>query len=69
MHTVTSLIGSTLRVETTQKQEFEGIFHTFSPNFEMVLEWVHKVDPQNPDCISVEFIQEKMIFPIKDTVR
>jgi len=69
MHTVTSLIGSTLRVETQNGAEFEGIFHTFSPMFEMVLEWVHKVDPTTPDCISVDFVQEKMIFNIKDIVR
>ena len=42
-HTITSLIGSSLRVETQNNIEFEGILKTFSPQLEMVLEWVHQV--------------------------
>ena len=42
-HTITSLIGNSLRVETQNNIEFEGILKTFSPQLEMVLEWVHQV--------------------------
>ena len=42
-HTITSLIGNALRVETQNNNEFEGILKTFSPQLEMVLEWVHQV--------------------------
>ena len=42
-HTITSLIGTSLRVETQNNIEFEGILKTFSPQLEMVLEWVHQV--------------------------
>ena len=44
-HTITSLIGNALRVETQNNIEFEGILKTFSPQLEMVLEWVHQVSP------------------------
>ena len=68
-HTVSSLIGNALRVETQNNIEFEGILKTFSPQLEMVLEWVHQVDPNIPDCINQETVKEKMVFPIKDVVR
>ena len=67
--TVTSLIGNTLRVETQNNIEFEGILKTFSPQLEMVLEWVHEIDPGMPDCINHETVKEKMVFPMKDIVR
>lgn len=68
-HTITSLIGNSLRVETQNNIEFEGILKTFSPQLEMVLEWVHQIDPAMPDCINQETIKEKMVFPMKDIVR
>jgi len=68
-HSVTSLIGNALRVETQNNKEFEGILKTFSPQLEMVLEWVHEIDPKMPDCINYETVREKMVFPIKDIVR
>jgi len=68
-HSVTSLIGNALRVETQNNKEFEGILKTFSPQLEMVLEWVHEIDPKMPDCINYETVKEKMVFPIKDIVR
>ena len=43
-HTISSLIGNSLRVETQNNIEFEGILKTFSPQLEMVLEWVHQVN-------------------------
>ena len=58
-HTVTSLIGNNIRVETQNNIEFEGILQTFSPQFEMVLEWVHQIDPKMPDCINHETVKEK----------
>ena len=68
-HTVTSLIGNMLRVETQNNIEFEGILKTFSPQLEMVLEWVHQIDSKMPDCINHETVKEKMVFPMKDIVR
>lgn len=69
IQTVTSLIGTNLRVETQNNQEFEGIFKTFSPDCEMVLELVHKINPEMPDCIDYQTVQEKIVFPMKDVVR
>jgi len=68
-HTVTSLIGNNIRVETQNNIEFEGILQTFSPQFEMVLEWVHQIDPKMPDCINHETVKEKMVFPLRDIVQ
>jgi len=68
-HTITSLIGNSIRVETQNSIEFEGILKTFSPQLEMVLEWVHQIDPKMPDCLNLETVKEKMVFPIKDIVR
>ena len=69
MHTVSSLIGNTLRVELQSGKEFEGIFQTFSPTCEYVLEWVHEVDQAKADVVSVETVQQKVVFPMKDVVR
>ncbi len=41
---------------------FEGIFSTFSPQLEVVLELVHTVDPSEPDKINVESVTSKVIF-------
>ena len=68
-HAVSSLIGNALRVETQNNIEFEGILVTFSPQMEMVLEWVHQIDPQMPDCINHTTVKEKMVFPLRDIVR
>ena len=54
-HTITSLIGNTLRVETQNNIEFEGILKTFSPQLEMVLEWVHQVIKEHV-CFSFAII-------------
>ena len=67
-HSVTSLIGIPLRVETQNNIEFEGILKTFSPQLEMVLEWVHEIDVKMPDCINHKNVKEEMVFPLKDIV-
>jgi len=68
-HALTSLIGVHLRVETKNKDEYEGIFKTFSPDLEIVLELTHKVDPNNPDTVELKNVEEKMVFPLSSVVR
>jgi len=68
-HVLTSLIGVHLRVETKNKDEYEGIFITFSPDLEIVLEVAHKVDPNNQDIVDPKHVEEKMVFPLSSVVR
>jgi len=51
------------------KDEYEGIFLTFSPDLEIVLEVAHKVDPNNQDIVDPKNVEEKMVFPLSSVVR
>jgi len=68
-HALTSLIGVNLRVETKNKDEYEGILQTFSSDFEMALDLCHKVDPNNDDTVDVTTIKQTMVFNISSIVR
>eukprot|EP00088_Acartia_fossae_P026117 TRINITY_DN2688_c0_g2_i6.p1 TRINITY_DN2688_c0_g2~~TRINITY_DN2688_c0_g2_i6.p1 ORF type:complete len:1097 (-),score=378.91 TRINITY_DN2688_c0_g2_i6:624-3914(-) len=66
---LTSLIGVPLRVQTLNKEEYEGILRTFSPDLEIVLEQSHKIDPNNEDTVNHQTVHEKHVFPLKKVIR
>ncbi|KAF4521171.1 hypothetical protein B566_EDAN011621, partial [Ephemera danica] len=55
-------------IQTTAGTVYEGILRTFSPQFEVVLEMAHCVDPSQPSTITVETIVEKLIFRACDII-
>ena len=57
------------QVHTTTGVIFEGIFRTFSAQFEVVVELAHKVDPSNPLQIHLDSIIEKIIFKAPDIIK
>ncbi|GAB6030243.1 hypothetical protein CHUAL_005920 [Chamberlinius hualienensis] len=74
MNVSTSLVGCIIRVQTVEGPVYEGIFRTFSPQFELVMEMGHKVDPAIPPRAGQLTISSKddiiptLIFSSKDVV-
>lgn len=62
MHSATNQVGTVVQVQTTNGSLYEGIFKTFSSQFELVLEYVHKVNTEKKDDLDVDTLVEKMIF-------
>ncbi|KAK9497109.1 hypothetical protein O3M35_004486 [Rhynocoris fuscipes] len=69
MNSVTSLIGNTVKVHTLNGCIYEGIFRTFSPQFEIAVELAHKIDINNPLFISMDSIVDKIIFKPHDIIK
>ena len=51
-----------LQIQLSNGKIFEGIFSTFSPQLEVVLELVHTVDPNQPDKIDVKTVSKEVVF-------
>ncbi|CAG9770050.1 unnamed protein product [Ceutorhynchus assimilis] len=64
MHAATSQVGNVARIMTASGQVWEGVFKTYSQNFDVALEVVTRVEnPDGPDCrLLTETHQDRLIF-------
>ncbi|MPC08805.1 Ataxin-2 [Portunus trituberculatus] len=68
MQAVGALVGLPVRIQTKTNEIIEGVFTTFSPNFDLVLDLAHQVSRTDPSTINPETIKPKMIFTAADIV-
>ncbi|XP_059489757.1 ataxin-2 homolog isoform X3 [Neocloeon triangulifer] len=68
MHAVTAHVGTIVQVQTVAGSIFEGVLRTFSPQFDVVLELAHRVDPNRPNEVTVDTLMEKLIFKAADVI-
>lgn len=68
MHAATSQVGNVVRLKTASGIVWEGIFKTFSSNFDVVLEVAAKVsNPDGPNAsIMAGTVVDKLIFKPRD---
>lgn len=59
---------SSQQIQTKTNDIIEGVFTTFSPNFDLVLDMAHPVLRADPAFINPETIKRKMIFAAADIV-
>lgn len=62
------MLNTRVQVETIQGVTYEGIFKTFSQEFDVVLELAHKVDSEHPSKINAHDVVDNLIFQAKDIV-
>lgn len=51
VHAVTSHVGNIVQVQTQSGALYEGIFRTFSPQFDIALEIVHRIESSSPTSV------------------
>ncbi len=64
LHACTSLIGTTVLVDTDDGHQYEGVFRVFSSKLEISLDQAHEVDPKDPSRINPEKVEKTMVFPM-----
>lgn len=77
MHACTTIVGSTVHLQTKDGSVWEGIFNTFSPNFTICLDLAVQIDAKqvnNKDSLyealkSGSRAQKQAFFDLKDIVR
>ena len=64
-----SIIGTVVSIELDDGAIYEGVFRTFSSDFELALSQVHKVDPKDPTRIDPATVKETGTFDMNRIVR
>ncbi|XP_054154970.1 ataxin-2-like protein isoform X2 [Oppia nitens] len=81
MHCTTSLVGCLVHIECKDGTKYEGVLRTFSPDFELVIDYVTKVDANTPAIIGSNIgtllasleanyeVSPRVIFQFADVVK
>ena len=64
-----SIIGTIVSIELDDGVIYEGVFRTFSPEFDLTISQMHKVDPKDPTRIDPETVKETGVFNMNRIVK